>query len=251
MSLTCAFGPYQMRLAEGGADLAAALALRDRAFRGGVRGADRDAFDAICRHAVIEDRRTGATVCTWRMFPVTETVCPERSYAARFFGLARIASAQRPLLEIGRFCIGEEVEDPQVLRLAWAALTRIVDEAGIGMIFGCASLPGLEARPYAPLFSMLARRHLAPPERAPEVLHPGAVRLVRTDGEDRRTALSVMPPLLRSYLALGAWVGDHAVPDPDLGTLVLLVGLETARVPPARAAALRRIAGPPLAAAAL
>jgi hypothetical protein len=52
-----------------------------------------------------------------------------------------------------------------------------------------------------------------------------------------------MPPLLRSYLLMGGWVSDHAVVDPDLGTLHVFTGLEIRNVPPSRAALLRGVAG--------
>ena len=52
-----------------------------------------------------------------------------------------------------------------------------------------------------------------------------------------------MPPLLRTYLAMGGWVGRHAVLDRGLGTIHVLTAVETARIPPARARALRALAG--------
>jgi putative hemolysin len=52
-----------------------------------------------------------------------------------------------------------------------------------------------------------------------------------------------MPPLLRTYLAMGGWVSDHAVVDRDLGTLHVFTGLEIAAIPPGRARALRAVAG--------
>lgn len=56
-------------------------------------------------------------------------------------------------------------------------------------------------------------------------------------------ARAQMPPLLRSYLAMGGWVSDHAVVDAELGTLHIFTALEVDRVPPARARSLRQIAG--------
>ena len=38
-----------------------------------------------------------------------------------------------------------------------------------------------------------------------------------------------MPPLLRSYLALGGWVSDHAVVDPGLQTMHVFTGVEIGR----------------------
>ena len=51
-----------------------------------------------------------------------------------------------------------------------------------------------------------------------------------------------MPPLLRSYLAMGGWVSDHAVVDRDMNTLHVFTGLEVRAIPPARARALRLVA---------
>jgi putative hemolysin len=52
-----------------------------------------------------------------------------------------------------------------------------------------------------------------------------------------------MPPLLRTYLLMGGCVSDHAVIDGDLNTLHVFTGLEIAAIPPARARALRAVAG--------
>jgi hypothetical protein len=40
---------------------------------------------------------------------------------------------------------------------------------------------------------------------------------------------------------LGGWVSDHAVIDPDLDTLHVFTAVEVARIPPARARALRAL----------
>ena len=52
-----------------------------------------------------------------------------------------------------------------------------------------------------------------------------------------------MPPLLRSYLAMGGWVSDHAVVDPVLRTMHVFTGVEIGTIPPARQRLLRATAG--------
>jgi phytoene dehydrogenase-like protein len=67
---------------------------------------------------------------------------------------------------------------------------------------------------------------------------PAALKqMLRLGGFGR--ALRQMPPLLRSYLAMGGWVSDHAVVDRDLGTLHVCTGVEIAAIPPSRARLLR------------
>lgn len=51
-----------------------------------------------------------------------------------------------------------------------------------------------------------------------------------------------IPPLLRSYLAMGGWVSDHAVIDRDLETLHVFTALEISAIPPGRARLLRALA---------
>jgi putative hemolysin len=60
---------------------------------------------------------------------------------------------------------------------------------------------------------------------------------------DRRAALVALPPLLRTYLAMGGWVSDHAVVDRQLNTLHVFTCVEVDKVPAARAASLRAVAG--------
>lgn len=60
---------------------------------------------------------------------------------------------------------------------------------------------------------------------------------------DRRAALAGLPPLLRTYLGMGGWVSDHAVVDRELDTLHVFTCVEVERIPAARAASLRAVAG--------
>ena len=43
-----------------------------------------------------------------------------------------------------------------------------------------------------------------------------------------------MPPLLKTYLSMGAWVSDHAVVDLNMKTLHLFTGMEISKIPKSR-----------------
>jgi putative hemolysin len=238
---------YRWRHAESPGDIAAAQALRHRVFRGGTgdTGRDADAFDAICTHVLVEDTRTGALVGCFRFLPLAHGGEIGRSYSAQHYGLAALSDYPGPMAELGRFCIAPEVNDPDVLRVAWGAVARMVDETGVEMLFGCSSFRGTDALAYADAFALLKAHHLAPPRWLPQVKAPDVFRFARRlrRAPDPRRALVNMPPLLRSYLAMGGWVSDHAVVDRDLNTLHVFTGLEIGAIPPARARALRALAG--------
>lgn len=242
--VTLTKGRYGARFAETPEDLAAAQALRHLCFRGRP-GLDADGFDAICRHVLIEEAG-GALVCCFRLLPLNSGCDIGRSYSAQYYDLAALMSFDKPMVELGRFCMHPDWHDPDILRIAWGALTRYVDGAGIGMLFGCSSFKGTKADPYLDAFAKLRAGHLAPPRWLPRVKAPRvfrfARRLAQREPDAKRAALT-MPPLLRTYLLMGGWVSDHAVVDGDLDTLHVFTGLEIGAIPAARARALRLVAG--------
>lgn len=243
-------GRYKARFAEGAADLDRAQALRWRAFRaacapGPEGGRDRDAFDPDCRHVLVEEVRDGRLVAAFRLLPLADGREIWRSYSAQFYGLSGLRAYPGKMVELGRFCLDPDCHDPDILRVAWAAMTRFVDEEGVGMLFGCSSFRGTDAEAYLDAFAMLRDRHLAPERWRPVVKAPKVFRFgqrLRRQSDPRR-AMQAMPPLLRTYLLMGGWVSDHAVVDDDLGTLHVFTGVEVAGIPPARARALRLLAG--------
>ena len=237
-------GHLVVREAEAEADLAACQALRAASFRGVQATSDADRFDSICRHVMVEDARSGELLCTFRLLPMRDGSEIGRSYSAQFYDLSALEAFGAPVAEMGRFCLRAGARDPDVVRLAWGALSRVVDREGLGLLFGCSSFRGTEPREYGDAFALLRARHLAPPRWRPLVKAREVVRYAARlrRAPDMRRAMQAMPPMLRSYLGLGGWVSDHAVIDRDLETLHVFTGLEIARIPPARARLLRQVA---------
>lgn len=234
-------GRYLVREASGTADLKAALDLRARAF--GTAGQETDAFDETCVHLLMEDVQAAATVCCFRLALLHTPADLEHSYCARYHDLGALLERGGPVLELGRFCIDPDRRDPDILRMAWAALTRLVDETGARMLIGCASFAGTDPDSYRDAFALLASRHLAPLSWRPLTRDIDAIAYVERYRQppDQARALIQMPPLLRSYLAMGGRVGDHAVVDPALNTLHVFTVLEIAAIPDARKRLLRAL----------
>ncbi len=251
MTLSLQKGTYVARVAASEGDLRAAQRLRHLCFveRAGGKprpdGLDVDAFDAVCQHVLIEHRQTGRLVGCFRLLRLRNGTEIGKSYAAQVYDLSGLRGFVAPMIEMGRFCIHPDVQNADVLRVAWGAIARFVDAQGVELLFGCSSFAGTAADPYLDALAMLRDRHLAPGRWMPQVKAENVFRFAEALAgllPDPRLALVEMPPLLRTYLLMGGWVSDHAVIDTDLNTLHVFTGLEIRAIPPARARALRAVA---------
>ncbi|MEM9735495.1 MAG: GNAT family N-acyltransferase, partial [Pseudomonadota bacterium] len=228
-------GKFRARLALTAEDVRACQRLRYLTFieeRGvaGQENPDRvetDEFDPDCAHVMVEDARSGQLVCCFRMLPLADGSEIGRSYAAKYYELSNLAAYPGKMVEMGRFCIHPAWKDLNILRTAWAAMTKFVDDEGVELLFGCSSFYGVDAEEYADAFALLKEKHLAPSRwlpraKAPRVFPFGAKFRLRKP--NLKLAMKRMPPLLRTYLVMGGWVSDHAVIDNELNTLHVFTG---------------------------
>jgi len=213
-----------------------------------ISGIKTDKFDAQCDHIMVEDR-TGLLLCSYRLMLIRSGSAINSSYSAQFYDLNRLLDYSAPMLEMGRFCVDPGVCDPDVLRVAWGMLAVIVDARSVGLLFGCSSFVGTDAGNYSQAFELLAQRHQAPGVWHPDIKAPQVIRfgtkakLVKNATIlNYSVAMAQVPALLKTYLAMGGWVSDHAVVDTAMNTLHVFTGVEIANIPPARAKALRAVA---------
>lgn len=236
-------GRYTARVTRDGRDIEAAQRLRAIAFHGRADGLDSDPFDDMCDHVVVACE--GQTVCCFRFLPLAGGAEIGHSYSAQYYELSRLAGYDGRMVELGRFCIHPDWRDPDILRVAWGAMTAYVDDAGVELLFGCASFSGTDASEYYDAFAMLKERHLAPKRWLPRVKAPDVFRFAQRlrRRPDPKRAMMRTPPLLRTYLMMGGWVSDHAVVDKTMNTLHVFTGVEVASIPPARKRLLRAVVG--------
>lgn len=233
-------GGYTVRQATDPQEIQALQRLRARCFDRDVP-LDHDDFDARALHFGVYAPEGDLLGC----YRLTEYEGAQitQSYAAQTYDVAPLTAYRGVMLELGRFCVDPDTDDPEVLRTAWAALTQRVDARGVTLLFGCSSFAGTDPAPYADALALLRLRHLGPELWRPKRAQAGAVRFC--DGPavrpDLKQAQRSMPPLLRTYLLMGGWVSDHAVIDPVMNTLHVFTGLEIAKIPPARKRLLRAL----------
>lgn len=225
-----------VRLAVSADEVAAAQRLRYRVFfqemgaRPGSRelltGRDEDPYDAVCDHLLAI--AAGEVVGTYRLIRREAAMRVGGFYSAAEYDLAPLLAHGGRLLELGRSCVDASWRNRGTLQALWHGLAEYIAEHRIDLLFGCASLHGIEAERVAAPLAYLHRHHLAP-----EALRARALperRAGFADGVEPlagRAAFHALPPLLKGYLRAGAWIGDGAVVDEPFNTTDVLVILDT------------------------
>jgi putative hemolysin len=224
---------YTLLLTRDESDVVAAQRLRHRVFAGEMRarlsspvpGLDVDDLDRHCDHLIVRDEPTGEVVGTYRMLLPERARQAGRLYSEGEFDLSGLDGLRPALVETGRSCVHPGHRSGAVVGLMWAGIARYMLLTGHDWLVGCASVPLTDGGVLAAGVWDTARdRHLAPthlrvvPRRAWDVA--SAPRPERV----------VLPPLLRGYLRLGAWVCGPPAHDMDFGVADFLVLLVMDRV---------------------
>lgn len=239
-------GSLQVRLARDAADLKAVQHLRWRVFAeemgadlGGAEPTDADRFDALCDHLLVIDRtlgEPGAVVGTYRLLRESVARVAGGFYSAEEFDLAPLLyGAGRPhgeLLELGRSCVLAPYRTSGTIALLWRGIGDYLARHHIGLLFGCASLPGADPKVHAAALSYLAHHHLAEAHCRPKVRDGLGVPLAQLapGSYDPRTAARQLPPLVKGYIRAGARFGDGAFVDCAFNTTDVCVVLPVERI---------------------
>ncbi|MFJ8934484.1 GNAT family N-acetyltransferase [Streptomyces sp. NPDC102365] len=226
---------YTVTLARDESDVRDAQRLRHDVFAGELGallttpqpGLDVDAFDAYCDHLLVRDTTTGQAVGTYRLLPPERAAVAGRLYSESEFDLGPLAAIRPGLVEVGRSCVHPDHRDGAVIGLIWAGIARYMIDGGHEWLAGCCSLPLADGGALAAgTWDRVRGKHLAPAEYRVRPLRPwhpeGVARAGRAE----------LPPLLRGYLRLGAWVCAEPAHDPDFGVADLYVLLSMRRVDP-------------------
>ncbi len=108
----------------------------------------------------------------------------------------------------------------RTLELLWQGVWGYVREHGGSAMIGCGSFPGTDPSLHAQALSYLHHVKLAPAEwrvRAHDRLRVD-MNMLPKDAINARAAIRALPPLIKGYLRVGAYVGDGAVIDHQFGT---------------------------------
>ena len=206
---------------------------------------DMDAFDKACDHVLVIDHAAGAAtktrlrrkppvVGTYRLLPQEAATRHGGFYTENEFDIAGLIERHRGLrfLELGRSCVLPPYRNKRTVELLWHGVWSYVRQNKLDVMIGCASLEGTDPGRLALPLAFLHHFARAPEEWRASALPHRRVEMNRMakDAIDPRTALRELPPLIKGYLRLGAFIGDGAVIDHQFGTTDVLMILPVSAI---------------------
>jgi putative hemolysin len=182
-------------------------------------GIDEDCFDPWCEHFVVMNQN-GEVVATTRLLhgEVAEKI--GGFYSEEEFNLDRLKQNPGVFAELGRTCIRSDFRSGAALSMLWSEVARYLVQEGIDYLLGCASISMLDGGYKAwRVTQQVQQEYLA----SAEFRVTPKRTLPHLASQSTQTDKVVVPPLIRSYMRLGAEVCGDPCWDPAFRCADLLV----------------------------
>lgn len=218
--------PLAVRITTDPREIHQALQLRYRVFAEGMGaqvdgadlGIDKDHFDDHCHHLIVKDLISDSVVGYSRILTNDMLDHTGGFYSATEFELDNILLAGKSYMEIGRTCVDPNFRSGAVIGLLWSGIGQFMTSQKIDYLMGCASISLADgaARALA-IIDYLRDKHFT--DEAMRVTPKiGLAKMqVNLDGK------ALLPPLLKTYLRIGAKVCGEAFHDREFNVADVLI----------------------------
>lgn len=232
-------GPYVARLAMTESERIAAYRLRFLVFNLEMNeglesayedGYDKDRYDDVCDHLLVEEKTTGAIVGTYRLQMGDVAARGFGYYSEQEFCFTPYEAMRNQIVELGRACIHRDHRSSEVLHLLWRGIARYALVKGGRYMMGCCSLNSLDPEMGHAVYASLKDFTVEPELRT--VPTPAYVMPAPKGQIHEQRA----PKLLRAYLAIGAKICGEPAIDREFRTIDFLTLLDLQTLHPRVAA---------------
>jgi putative hemolysin len=190
-------------------------------------GLDFDHYDPHCRHLIAVDSLNSRVVGTYRILPPHGALASKGYYIGQHFDLSPLQALNYSLIEVGRACVHPGFRGTAVLNMLWAGLARLMRAENWHYMIGSGSISTLEGWGNAfDVYAQLKEQYAVPKQWHLESLKPVQMPTLVSRGK------ATVPPLLRAYMQMGAWVAGEPYVDHDFNCIDVPVLLQFDRLTP-------------------
>ena len=211
--------------------------LRYESFFGesGKNNYDSDGFDKLCDHLVAIDKSISDdyVVGTYRLLLKPKFVKSEKFYSQSEFNISKLTKEKSlTLLEAGRSCVHKNYRDGTIIKLLWRGLATYIVKNKVDIVFGCASFPSSNHNLFRSQLSYLRHFHSSPHHLKTKPLKQIKAKFtpIETKLLDSNEEFRKLPPLIKAYIRVGAFVGSGAIIDKEFNTTDVLIILEAKKI---------------------
>ncbi|MCS6896340.1 MAG: GNAT family N-acetyltransferase [Nitrospira sp.] len=188
-------------------------------------GIDEDEFDPYCDHLIVRDTRHHMVVGTYRILTSWKAQEVGRFYSESEFDLTNLKPLTPRLVEVGRSCIHADYRQGAVITLLWAGLAQYMIAGGYEYLMGCASISLSDGGEQATATYLYLRERCLSPLHWRVIPH----RPYPLAGE-RPLRKPTLPPLVKGYVRLGAFICGEPAWDQQFNTADLFMLLPLAQM---------------------
>jgi putative hemolysin len=228
IQLSISYRNFEVKVAETQEEMSAALKLRKLCFFN-QEGYDFDLFDCVADLLVLKDKDSNNKVVgTYRMIVDRNTAC---FYSESEFEMDFLNNTKDSRLEVGRACIHPDYRKGIALNLLWQGLGTYIGLLQPRWVFGCSSvdLENLDQaevmRQYLLGTYLSSKAHRVFPRVQWTPINKTA------SAAELELVASLVPPLLKSYLKIGAVICGEPCFDKEFNTLDFFTLLDVQKIP--------------------
>src|SRR3989338_4387242 len=238
--------PIVLRLAETPEEILAAQRLRYKIFyeefdifppeQVSAAGRDFDEYAPYADHLIVIDESIEdpdhKIVGTYRLFRREKMPADMPFYSTQEFDITPLIQNGGKLLELGRSCVLPEYRTKYVMQKLWQGIAEYLSVHNIDLMFGCASFQERDPHNIVDKLAYLHHYHTPPEELCASARPDCTLDLDFKSKEelDARRVFSDLPPLIKGYLRLGAYIGRGAFADKNLHCIDVCIVLQTEKV---------------------
>lgn len=225
--------PFTMSMARTESEVREAQRLRYKVFAeemgakmpGMAERLDEDRYDRYCDHLLVRDTDSNEVVGTYRILSPEQAKKAGGYYSEGEFDLSRLDNLRDSMVEVGRSCVHADYRGGGVITLLWAGMAQYMVQNNYDYLIGCASISMADGgHNAANIYNKIKSDSMSPAEWRvfPNCALPYEALVDRVE--------ELVPPLVKGYLRLGAYVCGDPAWDPDFNTADLLVLLPMSRL---------------------
>ena len=188
-------------------------------------GIDRDIFDKYCKHLLVRESGGNKVVGTYRILSPDQAQKIGGYYSQTEFDLTRLLHLSKRMVEVGRSCVHWDYRDGATISQLWGGLAQYMQQSGHEYLIGCASIGIADGgHVAASIYRKLHRIYAAPIEYSVFPRNPLPLHALNQYLD------APVPPLIKGYLRLGAYICGEPAWDAEFNTADLFILLPISRL---------------------